>query len=80
MIFELIEKSDFSILVVHAQKTWATSDKQILNEYEKVRPKGTRVLINHVDVDSLEGIYGEIPKKRSLIRRKMKILMGGERY
>ena len=78
--FELIEKSDFSILVVHAQKTWATSDKQILNEYEKVRPKGTRVLINHVDVDSLEGIYGEIPKKRSLIRRKMKILMGGERY
>jgi uncharacterized protein involved in exopolysaccharide biosynthesis len=78
--FELIEKSDVSILVVHAQKTWASSDKQILDEYEKVRPKGTKVLINHVDVDSLEGIYGEIPKKRSLIRRKMKLLMGGDRY
>lgn len=78
--FELIEKSDVSILVVHAQKSWATSDKQILNENEKVRPKGTKVLINHVDVDSLEGIYGEIPKKRSFIRRKMKLLLGGDRY
>ena len=78
--FELIEKSDVSILVVHAQKTWATSDKQILSEYEKVRPKGSKVLINHVDIDALEGIYGEIPKKRSFIRRRLKLLLGGDRY
>ncbi len=78
--FELIEKSDVSILVVHAQKTWTNSDKQILSEYEKVKPKGAKVLLNHVDPDLLENIYGEIPKKRSLIRRKFKLLLGGEKY
>lgn len=78
--FEIIEKSDFSILIVHAAKSWTSSDKQIITEYEKIKPNGVKVLLNFVEIDNLEGIYGDIPKNRSWIRKKLKIALGGDKY
>jgi hypothetical protein len=40
----------------------------------------TSVLLNHVSPDLLESIYGEIPKRRSALRKKIKNLLGGELY
>lgn len=77
---EIIEKSDISILVVHAMKSWTNSDRRIIKEFERVRPHGVKVLLNNVNPDMLEGIYGEIPKNRSWLRKRIKLLLGGEKY
>jgi hypothetical protein len=75
-----LDKSDVSILIVHANKSWTSSDKRILKEFETVRQNQAKVLLNRVVPDLLEGIYGEIPKQRSKLRKKMKLMFGGQKY
>jgi succinoglycan biosynthesis transport protein ExoP len=77
---EILDKSDISILIVHANKSWTASDARILKEFETVKQNQTKVLLNRVIPDLLEGIYGEIPKKRSLLRKKLKLIFGGQKY
>jgi len=77
---EILEKSDISILIVHANKSWSASDIRILNEFEMVKQNQTKVILNRVVPDLLEGIYGEIPKNRSILRKKLKIIFGGQKY
>lgn len=76
----LIAQSALSILVVHAQKSWTSADKFQLKNYQKIAEGKIKVILNHVEPDLLEGIYGEIPKKRSVIRRKLKMALGGQKY
>jgi hypothetical protein len=76
----LIEQAHYSILVVHAAKSWTSADQFLLKNYLKLAHGKTSVLLNHVAPDLLESIYGEIPKRRSFIRRKIKNLLGGEQY
>ena len=77
---EILDKSDVSILIVHANKSWSDSDIRILKEFEMVKQNQTKVILNRVMPDLLEGIYGEIPKKRSMLRKKLKIVFGGQKY
>jgi uncharacterized protein involved in exopolysaccharide biosynthesis len=77
---QILDQSDISILIVHANKSWTNSDKRILKEFESIRTNLTKVLLNRVVPDLLEGIYGEIPKKRSVLRKKMKLIFGGDKH
>lgn len=77
---EILDKSHISILIVHAHKSWTASDQRILKEFENVRPGRVKVILNRVMPDLLEGIYGEIPKQRSKIRKRLKIIFGGSKY
>ncbi|MCF8429720.1 MAG: hypothetical protein K9G64_06265 [Bacteroidia bacterium] len=77
---EILDKSDVSILIVHANKSWSASDVRILKEFEMVKQNQTKVILNRVIPDFLEGIYGEIPKKRSILRKKLKLIFGGQKY
>ncbi len=76
----LVEKAHYSIMVVHAAKSWTSADQFLLKTYLKISAGKISVLLNHVAPDSLESIYGEIPKKRSIFRKKMKTALGGEKY
>jgi hypothetical protein len=77
---QLISMSNLSILIVHAQKSWTSSDKFQLKNYQKLTEGKVKVILNHVEPDLLESIYGEIPKKRSAFRRKLKMVLGGQKY
>lgn len=77
---EILDKSDVSILIVHANKSWTTSDARILKEFETVKQNQAKVILNRVVPDLLEGIYGEIPKNRSKLRKKLKLIFGGEKH
>jgi len=77
---EILDKSDVSILIVHANKSWTASDARILKEFETVKQNQTKVILNRVVPDLLEGIYGEIPKNRSKLRKKLKLMFGGEKH
>lgn len=76
----LVEQAHYSILVVHASKSWTSADQFLLKNYMKLAQGKTSVLLNHVSPDLLESIYGEIPKRRSALRKKIKNLLGGELY
>ncbi|MFY8019921.1 MAG: GumC family protein [Bacteroidia bacterium] len=77
---QLISMSNLSILVVHAQKSWTNADRFQLKNYQKLCDGKIKVILNHVEPDLLESIYGEIPKKRSNFRRKLKLALGGQKY
>ncbi|MBC7381479.1 MAG: hypothetical protein H7296_00600 [Bacteroidia bacterium] len=76
----LVEQAHYSIMVVHAAKSWTSADQFLLKTYLKLTAGKISVLLNHVVPDLLESIYGEIPKKRSYFRRKIKEALGGEQY
>jgi len=76
----LIEQAQYSILTVHAGRSWTSADQFQLKTYLKLAQGKTSVILNRVHPDLLESIYGEIPKRRSAIRRKLKSLLGGEQY
>lgn len=76
----LVEQANYGVLVVHAGKSWTPADQFLLKNYLKLAAGKLGVLLNHVQPDMLESIYGEIPKRRSFLRRKLKHLLGGEQY
>jgi hypothetical protein len=76
----LVEQAHYSILVADASRSWTSADNFLMNTYLKLAQGKVSVLLNHVAPDLLEPIYGEIPKRRSLLRRRFKALLGGDKY
>jgi hypothetical protein len=76
----LVDQANYSIMVVHASKSWTSADNFLLKTYLKLAHGKISVMLNHVAPDMLESIYGEIPKRRSYIRKRIKTLLGGEKY
>jgi uncharacterized protein involved in exopolysaccharide biosynthesis len=76
----LVEQAQYSILVADAGRSWTSADNFLINTYLKLSKGKVSVLLNHVAPDLLEPIYGEIPKRRSQIRKRLKSLLGGDKY
>ncbi len=76
----LVEQAQYSILVADANRSWTSADNFLINTYLKLASGKVSVLLNHVAPDLLEPIYGEIPKRRSEIRKRLKSLLGGDKY
>lgn len=70
----IIERSDMSVLVVNAGKDWGKANTFALDEIRQVLKVRPKVVVNAVDVDELEEVVGEIPKRRSFLRRFIKKL------
>ena len=71
----LIKESDLALLTVRSNRTWNKADTRALNSLKQLREKGTYLILNGVDVDSLSDVLGEVPKRRSRIRRIIKKLV-----
>lgn len=72
---EIVKDADFGIMVVRANRTWQQADVHSLNsvkEFLKVEPM---VFLNGVNPEFLQDLIGEIPRKRSRIRRIVKKLI-----
>lgn len=69
---ELICRSDLALLVCRSNRLWSTADINILNNIKKNSETNLRFLINGVEIEEVEAVLGEIPKKRSSARRKLK--------
>lgn len=76
----LVEQAQYSILVADASRSWTSADNFLMETYLKLAKGKVSVLLNHVAPDLLESIYGEIPKRRSLLRKRFKALLGGDKY
>ena len=68
----LVEKAHLSYLIVRSNRKWNRADETSLSTYRQIVSHKPRVIINGVKTDTLESIVGEIPKKRSWLRRTIK--------
>jgi polysaccharide biosynthesis transport protein len=69
---QIIKKSNLAILITKADRIWNNADKLAIKNFKKIIPNQSHFILNGVNTIELENIVGEIPKKRSKIRRLIK--------
>jgi uncharacterized protein involved in exopolysaccharide biosynthesis len=69
---QMIKSVDHSVMVIRANRTWQKSDKLGLIEISKILKNKPLLLLNGVNPEYMQDFVGEIPKKRSRIRRIIK--------
>jgi hypothetical protein len=81
IIIELEELSKFSVpdtllngvhsnlFLLSAERVWSESDSRALNLFTSLTDKRPVIILNFVELDRMEAIIGEIPKRRSNARR-----------
>jgi len=73
---KLASVMDFTYLVVRANRPWTEADQKALDLFNEATtgPEPT-IILNGVKVLEMEGIIGELPKKRGPVRRFVKRLI-----
>lgn len=69
---KIIKNAHLSLLVSKANRVWNKADSMALNTYKKIIKHKIGTILNGAMTDELETIIGEIPKNRSVFRRKIK--------
>ena len=72
---EHVENGDIHILVTKADRKWTEADQHALKVYKKYVGQKPLVFLNGVRTDIMEDVIGEVPRKRSWLRRKVKTLL-----
>ena len=70
---KLASTMDYTFLVTRANRAWGEADKNALELFNEATtgPEPT-IILNGVKVLEMETVLGDLPKKRSLIRRWIK--------
>lgn len=72
---EIVRKADLILLTARANRTWIDADKHTLERISSISKAPVRLILNGVDVEYLEESMGDLPKKRSMVRRFTKRLL-----
>jgi uncharacterized protein involved in exopolysaccharide biosynthesis len=70
-----LKKLDLSLVVARATNTWTESDAFMLHNYEKAINHKPLMVLDEVKFENLESIMGEVPRKRTLVRRLLKKIL-----
>lgn len=70
-----VTKAQAHVLVCRADRRWTAADKHALKVYKKITGQKPLLLLNGVSTHVMEEIVGEIPRKRSWLRRLVKQLL-----
>lgn len=68
----LIANADINILTCRANRTWSEADRSVVDNLLEISPSRINFIVNGVEVNEIESVLGELPKKRSKLRKKMK--------
>lgn len=66
---DLAARYDLSLLVTRANRVWNAGDKKALDSFVKSAKTAPRIALNAVRPENLEASLGEIPKRRSRLRK-----------
>jgi len=66
---QLIASADLAILVCRANRVWSAADQGVLDLVTKITPNEPVILLNGVELQVVESVLGDLPKKRSWLRR-----------
>lgn len=70
--YDLVAQAHVSLLVINAENNWAPAHERTTGLYQKAAKNNTMLVLNRVTPEMLETIHGEIPKRRSPLRRLVK--------
>ena len=73
--YSLINNANAVILVMSADRKWSSSDTHFHKSILEMITPPHLLWLNNMDGDELEDINGEIPRKRSFIRTKIKKIL-----
>ena len=68
----LVKDADFGIMVVRANRSWTKADENSLTSIKQFLKFEPLIFLNGGQIESIEALLGELPKKRSKIRRVFK--------
>lgn len=71
---ELFNNSDLDILVCRANRLWSKADKAALDRLLPFSKDKMKFIINGVELKEAETVLGDLPKKRSSLRKKLKTM------
>jgi succinoglycan biosynthesis transport protein ExoP len=71
---ELINKADLKILVCRSNRVWSEADQSAIKNIVEAPDSKNNFIINGVAINEVEAVLGELPKQRSLLRRKLKAM------
>jgi uncharacterized protein involved in exopolysaccharide biosynthesis len=71
----LLKTADMSLIVFDANQTWTKACEFYVEKVKQILPEGLYTVLTNAVPANLEEIYGEIPKKRSKIRKQIKALL-----
>ncbi len=71
---DLVAQSDMSILVCRSNRLWAEADQTALNSLLPVCGPAMHFIVNGVELKEVESVLGDLPKKSSSFRKKIKNL------
>lgn len=69
---KMLNQMDISILVARANRTWMPADRRAVQIAAKMTKNPCRLVLNATRVDLLESSLGELPRRRSFLRRIIK--------
>lgn len=67
-----IDGATLHLLVARANRKWTAADKHAVKVYSKLAGQKPLLFLNGVSVDVMEDIIGEVPKKRTWLRMKVR--------
>ncbi|CAH8283615.1 hypothetical protein EV196_102500 [Mariniflexile fucanivorans] len=71
---ELITQSDLGILVCRSNRVWSESDKTAMSNLLNTSASKINIVVNGVNINEIESVLGELPKKRTKFRKKIKAM------
>lgn len=71
----LVSSSHTPLMVCRANRAWSTADKEALENMLKFTTVEPRFIINGVEFEVIESVMGDLPRKRSRLRRIFKNLV-----
>lgn len=69
---DLIASAHTPLLVCRANRSWSSADEVALENIKKVTPIEPKFILNGVEFEVIETVMGDLPRKRSWIRRVFK--------
>ncbi len=68
----LLSSSDLAVLVCRSNRVWSKADQNIIDNINALVKTDIKFVCNGVELEETETVLGEIPKKRSILRKKVK--------
>lgn len=60
------------LFILSADCIWAESDARALSLFIKIAAPPPQVILNHIEIDRMEAIIGELPRQRTFVRKAIK--------
>jgi polysaccharide biosynthesis transport protein len=71
---DLMANADLDILVCRANRAWSDADESAIRNLRDVCGSKLNIVVNGVNINEVESMLGDLPKKRSKFRKKIKAI------